>query len=62
MNIWIKVKRTGIVGRIIGWCPDKKGRPQAMVQVRDRIFAFKIGEFRVVADPRLATLSTEVAA
>lgn len=53
MNVWIRVKRTGMIGRIIGWCPDKKGRPRAMVMVRDRVFDFKLGEFRVVVDPKV---------
>jgi hypothetical protein len=48
MNLWVRHKRTRIEGRIVGWCPDKKGRPRAMVQVRDRIYAFKLGEFRVI--------------
>jgi hypothetical protein len=51
MNVWIRHKRTGNEGRIIGWCPDKKGRPTAMVKIRDKVFAFKLSEFRVIKTP-----------
>src|SRR5579864_8405249 len=51
MNVWIEVKRTKIVGRIIGWCPDRRGRPNAMVQVGNKVFAFKLREFRIIEHP-----------
>lgn len=51
MNVWIEVKRTKIVGRIIGFCPDRKGCPNAMVQVRDKVMAFKLREFRIITKP-----------
>jgi ribosomal protein S19 len=53
MNLWVRHKRTKIEGRIIGFCPDHKGRPYAMVQVRDKIFDFKLGEFRIIDSPGL---------
>lgn len=56
MNLWVRHKRTGLEGRIIGWCPDKKGRPRAMVQVQDKIFTFKLGEFRIIV-PKLKAVS-----
>lgn len=51
--IWVRVKRSGLEGRIVGWCPDKRGRPQAMVQVRDKIIAFRLGQLRVTTAPKL---------
>lgn len=48
--VWIRVKKNKIEGRIIGYCPDKKGRPQAIILVGDRVLAFKLSEFRVI-DP-----------
>lgn len=56
MNVWIEVKRTKVVGRIIGWCPDKKGRPNAMVQIKDKVFAFKLREFVIVEESSLKNL------
>lgn len=48
--IWVRVKKNKVEGRIIGYCPDKKGRPQAIILAGDRVLAFKLGEFRVI-DP-----------
>jgi len=45
---WVQIKRTKTEGRIIGFCPDKRGRPQAMILVRDKIFSFKLGQIRVI--------------
>ena len=45
---WVEIKRTKTQGRIIGFCPDRKGRPQAMILVRDKIFAFRLGQLRVI--------------
>ena len=49
-SIWVRVKRTGTEGRIIGFCPDKKGRPSAIILVRDKVLAYKLSEFKII-DP-----------
>lgn len=48
--VWIRAKKNKLEGRIIGYCPDKKGRPQAIILSGDRVLALKLGEFRVI-DP-----------
>jgi len=45
--MFVKLTKTKKTGRIVGWCPDKKGRPRAMILLKDKIICRYLNEFKV---------------
>lgn len=48
--IQVKIKKSGHTGHIIGWCPDRHGKPQALVLLKNHVVSLKLNQFCVEKD------------